>query len=153
MTTGGTLHKHLLIWIRAIEKDGSEMPLTLLVSGRLISGFLTPSIRAMDWQSEVLHRAQISGKFVVPPRIGPITEKQKDRAQRYQKELEERADQERDEGGDEQDATNRAMRSVLFLRDATIYGSVSARDRDVPFIAIALTAVDAYFLGAEGFDG
>lgn len=152
MTTGGTLHKHLLIWIQEIEKSGSEMPLTLVVSGRLISGFLTPSIRVMDWQGEVLRRAQISGKFVVPPRIGPMNEKQKNRAQEYQRELEEEAAKEGDESGDEQDIVSRAMQRVLYLRDATIHGFMPAGDRDVPFLAIALTAIDAYFLGAEGID-
>ena len=54
-------------WLNVIHKHGGEMAVTLLVSGRIITGMLTPIQRYGRWEREVTARALLDdGKFTLP---------------------------------------------------------------------------------------
>lgn len=65
-------------YLRLVHSVGAEISVTLLVSGKRITGHLMPIQRYHDWFQEVMMRAvQGGGHFRVPSNIlAPLTEQQ-----------------------------------------------------------------------------
>lgn len=65
-------------WIQIIESQGVEVNVTLLVSGCIVTGVLTPILRYHRWVREVVGRAlQQRGTFRIPPaEMGPISQEE-----------------------------------------------------------------------------
>jgi hypothetical protein len=68
-------------WLKAVHATGSEISVTMIVSGRTMTGYLTPSQRYRLWEEEVLRRTgQGGGHFTLPStELGPIDEKLQER--------------------------------------------------------------------------
>ena len=138
---GSSIGEHIQGWIDLCERGPTEVPMTLMVSGRVVTGFITPVPRYYKWRDEVMHRVGLGkGKFSFPAAgIGSLTEQQKEHIRKYWQELSaESAIAERDE--------HRVLRWFV-LRDATILGDTRSGDVASPFLEVAMDSVDGYALG------
>lgn len=63
----GSLEEHLNVWLRLVESVGTELPVTLLVSGTVVTGWLTPYLRWQNWVTEVVPRARLARSEVSLP--------------------------------------------------------------------------------------
>jgi hypothetical protein len=48
-------------WIRYVEENGVELPLTVVTGGTIISGNLSPFARYERWCEEIDHRTRLAG--------------------------------------------------------------------------------------------
>jgi hypothetical protein len=123
-------------WIQAVNETGAEYGVTLLVSGSLITGHLTPTVRYRDWLREVGRRASITKTRQRLPssQIGPITEQQADRARAEWDAAKHSADLDRPPGV-----------TRFCVRDAAV-GRLSGPEgwTHFPFLVLALDSVDGF---------
>ena len=121
-------------WIVTVNETGAEYGLTLLVSGTLVTGHLTPSLRYRDWLREVGRRATItkSKQHLPGSGIGPITEQQAERARGEWLA--------RHASDDEQEPTAR-----FCLRDVAVTCSADPSGwTHLPFLMVQLASVDGF---------
>ena len=125
---------NLETWIVTVNETGAEYGLTLVVSGTLVTGHLTPSLRYRDWLREVGRRATItrSKQHLPGSGIGPISEQQAERA---------RGEWQARPGADgEQEPISR-----FCLRDAAVTCSADPSGwTHLPFLMVRLASVDAF---------
>lgn len=121
-------------WVQAVSESGEEYGVTLLVSGCLVTGHLTPMLRYHDWLRETGRRASLDPRHRRLPagKIGPITEQQASRA---------RAEWQAGARDFEQLQPPRR----LCLRDAAVGQPGSTTDwARLPFLVVDLGAVAAF---------
>jgi hypothetical protein len=56
-------------WIRYCEENGVEFPMTVIATGMIISGNLSPFARYERWCNEIDHRTRLSGDRLELPNI------------------------------------------------------------------------------------
>ena len=129
------MDKILEAWLKQVEEKPIEIGVTLLVSGRIVSGMLTPLCRYEKWQTEVLHRALLKGgKFPVPSsKIPPLTKKQMEDISKHPRKWD--VD---------------SVAPVLCLRDVEIQTGVPASWEKRSFLLVSADSVDAFALGNGG---
>ena len=116
---------------------GLEMSLTVLVSGVVITGVITPWARYQRWLTEVAMRAQYEGgRHSIPDlEIGPIPRSQAE-------EIRAKYDDELRQVGREPDEPLDFPQFVL--RDAVVRSGLPAAWSAVPFIVIQTAHVGAF---------
>lgn len=129
-------------WLRAVHATGVEISVTLLVSGRLITGMLTPIQRYEDWEREVLRRAFLEGgKFTLPSvELSPITADYSEKVRKAWPDLE------RELYDDSREAKGFAY---LCLRNATVHEPIPAASLKSPFVLVAVDAIAAFTPGIQ----
>lgn len=130
------------VWLRLVNRTGSEIPVTLLVSGKRITGFLTPLERFRSWEREVLARASRTAEgFSFPSEgLGPITPEMSKKVQDLWPELE------RDL---ESEPSSTAGFTYLCIRDATMHEVVPVASSHFPMLLIAAPAVEGFMPGKQ----
>jgi hypothetical protein len=56
-------------WIRYVEENGSEVAVTVVIGGTVISGMLSPFARYERWGKEIDQRTRLAGGAVTLPNI------------------------------------------------------------------------------------
>lgn len=132
-------------WVELVESTGIEMPVTLLVSGAVLVGTLTPWLRYAMWQQEVSMRATHEvGELVLPVmKIGPIS---KELTKKIAESWEERK-LTRSIPPDSENEDNQQELSFpeFALRDAEIRIGIPRTWRRYPFLVVRANAVQAMF--------
>ena len=126
-------------WLRLVHSTGCEVGVTLLVSGRVVSGLLTPVQRFTRWENEVTMRAvHGGGQFRLPsPGLGPPTKEE------CQAIVDEWEALERNEA-DEPDAKGWAF---CCLRNAEVFDAIEGSQVKFPMLMVAMSKVAAYSIG------
>jgi hypothetical protein len=131
------LNEELNPWIRMAEGVGAEFNVTLLVSGAVVTGWLTPLLRYRNWATEVLQRMRLAGGKVTLPigRMAPIGLKEIEQAKAQYETL--------SEGG-----TQDVQFPIFCLRNAQFRTGLPAERPTHSYVVIATDAVSAFTLGA-----
>ena len=131
------LNEELNIWMKLAEGAGAEFNVTLLVSGTVVTGWLTPLVRYRNWATEVLHRMRLGGGKVNLPtgRMPPIAQKEVDQA---------KAEYERFSDGGKHDV----VFPIMCLRNAQFRVGIPAERHTHGYVLISTDAVSAFTLGA-----
>lgn len=118
-------------FVQMVEQEGSEIGVTLIVAGRVVSGILTPRKRYFDWLRDSMDRTlKAGGTATAIEEVGPMSEQQQDEVRAAFLELH----------GDDPDLSFRE----LALRDVSLdYGRAS-----LPFLLVETDFVAAMTLGA-----
>ena len=136
---------HLQGIIKEVESSGREVGVTLLVSGVVVSGYITPWSRYQRWEREVGMRSLHEGgrSTTLNFGLGPITAAGTREAQAsWDRLVAERA---REGRGEEEFHFER-----FALRSAVAETGVNRdRWREFMFLVISADAVDAYFVGLQ----
>jgi hypothetical protein len=130
-------------WVQVAEATGGEVGLTVLVSGVLVTGMLTPWPRYAAWSKEVTMRGMHeTGPQALPDiPMGPISPEQAERARAdYAAEL--------SESGFDADETPEFPQ--FAMRDVTIRTGAGATWVRVPYLVVDTASVSAFFLGLVG---
>lgn len=134
-------------FVRMVHEHGVEMAVTLLVSGRRITGMLTANQRYMKWEDEILQRARHGGGgFTIPSlEVGDLSEDFWDEVRAHWPELEEKVyggDNESGEGGF----------GVLCLRNAVVHeGRGDSAATEFPMLMLRADAVQGFMPGIHGW--
>jgi hypothetical protein len=126
-------------WLRVVHSTGSEVQVTLLVSGRRITGHLTPIQRYNEWEREVFSRAaREKGTFTLPTlELPPITPQMVQRVVADWPKMEKDLD------------TPGGGFALLCLRNATVHEAMPRNDWSCPLLLVATDAVAAFMPGAH----
>lgn len=126
---GGDL---LETWVTEVNSLGTESAITLLVSGTMLTGFITPTHRYRTWLEEVASRAKFGERALPRSAIGPISERQSELARQAWEEA-------------ERDGTAGASLEQFCLRDVTMMEhGAEAKWTRVPFLVVNRSAVNAF---------
>jgi hypothetical protein len=118
------------------ERNGVELPVTLIVSGKVVTGITTPKFRFDEWFVEIMRRAELNrGKPLAitgeMPELSPAQlEKVRSQAAQW----------DRDNPGVPMDL------KVVCLRNAEVVVSANSANR-LPFLVVRLDQVSAYTIG------
>lgn len=131
------LSEELNIWMKLAEGAGAEFNVTLLVSGTMVTGWLTPLVRYRNWATEVLQRLRLGGGKVKLPTGGmpPIAQKEVDQAKAEYEKL--------TDGGKLE-----VVFPILCLRNAQFRVGVPSERPTHGYLLISTDAVNAFTLGA-----
>jgi len=123
----------LVFWV---ESSGFELPVTLVLSGTVVTGYLCPLSRYRGAEKESLLRALRGGGFSVSAIIGGPTEEQQRRV------------------AEEWEATPEEDKPEYFeqfaMRDVTIRAGAAPEWSHAHFLMVSARNVDAIHLGIEG---
>ncbi len=117
-------------WVRTVNSGGTEYGVTLVVSGLIITGHLSPISRYHTWLDEVSSRARFGGGALPEGKLGPITERQSAEAIEAWGAMEESED---DQSTIEQ----------VCLRDVTVLGAGNRAAR-LPFLLLDRRAISGF---------
>lgn len=133
------------VFLDMVNKNAGEFGVTLLVSGRIVTGTLTPGKRGADWLKEVVLRAaHEGGHLAVPPRDWrPISETEAEA-------IRENDRVNREQAGAGEDQEDQITYASLCLRNATIHGSVPALNSNHPYLFVNTDSVAAFTIGFLG---
>jgi hypothetical protein len=132
-------------WLRRVQASGAEIAVQLLVSGRRVTGFLTPYQRYDEWEFEVRRRAlREGGHFVARGDLGPISPKLSKRVADEWPALQAKMD------ADDDGAPNGLL--CAYVRDATIHEVVPMNSTRVPMLLVLAAEIAACSLGIPGED-
>ena len=131
-------------WIRVVQSAGTEVSVTVLVSGVLITGFLTPWARYTSWSQEVAMRAMHEGGTHPLPdaAMGPISEHMTARVRAEW-------DAEVQEAGVDPDDYWPAFEQFA-LRDVEIRAGMKMYWPQVPYLVVSVSEVAAFMPGTIG---
>jgi hypothetical protein len=132
-------------WVELVESTGIEMPVTLLVSGAVLVGTLTPWLRYAMWQQEVSLRAthEVGSLGLPVMKIGPIS---RDLAMQIAESWEERKLTRSLPPDYENEDNQRELTFPEFaLRDAEIRIGIPQTWRRYPFLVVRANTVQAMF--------
>lgn len=117
-------------WVRTVNKGGTEYGVTLVVSGLIVTGHLSPISRYHAWLDEVSSRARFGGGALPEGQLGPISQRQSAEAIAAWAAIEESADD---------DYTI----DQVCLRDVTVLGAGSRAAR-LPFLLLDRRAISGF---------
>jgi hypothetical protein len=140
--------KHLQDLIKTVEATGGEIGVTLLVSGVVVSGYITPWTRFVRWEREVLMRTAHEGgrSIALNFGLGPIMPDDTREARESWDELV----REREKEGTTEDDVHF---DSFALRSAVAETSVN-RDRWREFTyLVSADSVDAPHVGPQPMEG
>ena len=125
------------LWLSTVYQHGIEVSVTLIVSGKRVTGLLSPVQRYLDWQEEVFARALSNhGQFKIPStELGPMSESQRESIVARWPEMEARLQE-----------SNESF-PVLCIRNAEVQESSAAYNWRMPFLLIPAEHVAAFSVG------
>jgi hypothetical protein len=139
------------LWVRLVETQASEIGVTVVMHGVVITGVMTPYERFARWTQEVFQRAAHSGgRFGLPnAEMLPPTP---DEVERIRAEWKAREDEVRSaEGlGPDDEVDLDLDLSYFCLRDALVRAGHPDTWFTVPYLLLRTTSVDAFFPGKAG---
>jgi hypothetical protein len=127
-------------WIRFVHENAVEVAVTLLVSGRLVTGMLVPTQRYERWEREVLKRTELAGgRFELPSlELPPMSKEDVAETRTRWPDIEQELypDHAQEEGF-----------AYLCLRNARIYDVMNRSSIPLPFLLLSVHAVAALMPG------
>lgn len=127
--------------VRLVEGKGTEIGVTLVVDGTLVTRLLTPMKRYTDWHTEAISRGiRAGGHTVLRGLMEPLTkEKGAEIAEEWRERMEE-------QGIESEHVTFRCF----ALRNAEVQAGVPMNWPTFPYLLIAAGHVSALTLGLPG---
>jgi hypothetical protein len=126
-------------WVHIIQSNAAELGVTIVVSGVVIEGTLTPAQRWAEWTGDVLSVALQLGGGPIDGSTEPMSPAQADRIREEWK-----------QGGKAkahaEDGETPSF-NTLYLRDTVIRSGIPADWRRVPFLAVSASHVSAFSIG------
>jgi hypothetical protein len=136
------------LWVRLVETQASEIGVTVVMHGVVITGVMTPYERFARWTQEVFHRAaRGGGRFGLPKaEMLPLTPEE---VERIRAEWKAREDEVRSADGlsPDDDVDLDLDLSYFCLRDAVVRAGHPDTWFTVPYLLLRTTSVDAFFPG------
>jgi hypothetical protein len=136
----------IAFYFELVESHGVEIGLTLVVSGVVIVGVLTPRLRYRRWRDELFHRALLGkGQFRIPEsEIPPISD-----SLRAEVVAEwERTNAEASATGSDPEEIETVV-DYCCLRNAEIRAGMAMNWVTAPFLAITASSIDAVYPGVR----
>ena len=122
------MNESLQLLLRFIHKHRFSLPVTLVVSGKTITGMLTPNEVWGEWVSEIIRRSTLDSEgFKIPMNKVPVKARQLD--------------------AEEQAATDETIYGNLTLCNATVCEAMPVHDREVQYLSVSVHAVSAFTVG------
>lgn len=125
-------------WLRIVHSTGAEISVTLLVSGRVVTGMLTPMQRWDVWEREVFRRTLLEegGQFRLPSQeVDPPSE---ELVERVKSEWESLEAEFYDDSSDTQGF------AIAYLRNATVHSAVrGSHELRMPMLMVHVHSIAA----------
>ena len=135
-----------IAWLASsLFEKGLEIPVTLVVSGKLVSGYVTSPLRFQKWSTEVIRRAQLAGgTYDVPDaEMQPLTESEKAELKTIAEAARSKLSGQEMLEGEIEDPDLSEMMPILHLRNVFIEGI----GREMPYVAVQTDRIDALTIG------
>lgn len=125
--------------VQSVESTGTEVSITLVVQGVVITGHLTPMRRFQDWFSEAVARTSLGGgKAKLTGKMEPISDELSEEiARNWEERLSEM-------GADDDEAVSF---NSFALRNATVQAGVPMNWNTCPYLLVSSRAVSSFTLG------